>query len=672
MAYCLDKANAGQPECRSEDYEDNVKVEKFFLPRVIHSKRKRRQKLHARSENTKEMVTKGSKSDSIKPEVVKSASVEPKVVNSASMKPEVVNPVSTKPEVLNPCPKKRAIVKTDTLKSLAINQLSRKVEVVKPIRKNVMNKPKKAKPNQCSKTHGVKMVDYNPEISRGPFEFNRSLSKKLIPSSADVAKGKRSKQTVNLQESFDPEGGMIIESNGKPEVIRSDCTKSGLEISRSPFEKRNLISRKGTQFKRPSNLQKKKKENSRRHAYKIRRRIIVCKMRPTNIRFTNTRFTTKFAGINKTVHDTLHELQTGLISVEDIPKLTVFRSRGKNYTFNNRRLFVFEQLASYYRKHFNIDLIIPVLFRETLNRVKVSRTFGCAPGNISQINIKEKSKNVGSIKKKFYVRSTKGRKQMCVPSGHSRMKKAEIQRCRNGDDDFVLSSVAKSELKDLSDDSEDDNHPIRSRRGRSAKRFPKLGECIKNFDDLDQYGRQNNLIFYNVPVTLSTGNMENPNQPASDKNSPDKFRSDKHIQTDDIVLEICKNMEITPTVTLDNIERSYIIGKIKENKCQIKVKFSSYRTKALVYSSKEKLKHCKTEDFNVVIHEDLTRKRQRIVQELCKLRKDKKIHSFRTQDGKIYYKESKQGKPKSLTVFEEIENFISGTDPNALFAEPQV
>ena len=67
------------------------------------------------------------------------------------------------------------------------------------------------------------------------------------------------------------------------------------------------------------------------------------------------------------------------------------------------------------------------------------------------------------------------------------------------------------------------------------------------------------------------------------------------------------------------------MGEPRDGKCQIIVRFNSYRMRFKVYSAKSKLKDDPGKRFIV---EDLTKTRYKIVQHLASLRRAQKIEQY--------------------------------------------
>ena len=115
--------------------------------------------------------------------------------------------------------------------------------------------------------------------------------------------------------------------------------------------------------------------------------------------------------------------------------------------------------------------------------------------------------------------------------------------------------------------------------------------------------------------------------------------------TDNLVLRIInQNLKIVVPLTADDINRSHIIGEMKDGRGQIICRFRNWKIKNLVYQSKRFLK---SNEDKIFITEDLTRVRQAIVKQLNERKKAKEIHSFWTFDGRIFAKKSEMS-PKVL------------------------
>lgn len=130
-------------------------------------------------------------------------------------------------------------------------------------------------------------------------------------------------------------------------------------------------------------------------------------------------------------------------------------------------------------------------------------------------------------------------------------------------------------------------------------------------DDLEQYGRRTSVRLHNVPPDFG-------------------------INAD----------------AVDDIERSHPLGKEKDNGTRpIIVKFKTYKSKETVYKAKSSLKG---NPHKIFMAEDLTQKNYKIALKLLQLRSDKRIDSFWTHDGKIFYKVKDMSKPVRVRSINEL------------------
>lgn len=71
----------------------------------------------------------------------------------------------------------------------------------------------------------------------------------------------------------------------------------------------------------------------------------VIRVDPANMYFTHARVRPTFTGCNKTIEETLQEIIDGITKIEDIPMITVLERDGCSFSLNNRRLYLFKELA---------------------------------------------------------------------------------------------------------------------------------------------------------------------------------------------------------------------------------------------------------------------------------------------------------------------------------------
>lgn len=156
-------------------------------------------------------------------------------------------------------------------------------------------------------------------------------------------------------------------------------------------------------------------------------------------------------------------------------------------------------------------------------------------------------------------------------------------------------SELKSELKQTT----------RKARGLESK----VNKLSQGLNDLEQYGRRQNIRLNNVPL-------------------PDATKCEEVTLT---ILNETLPLEVE-ALTPSDIERCHPIGKVnKKNNRQVIVKFSSYKAKAKAYSARFRLS-------NIYMTEDFTPSNQKIVSQLIHLKKAKNIQKFWSNDGKIFAK----------------------------------
>lgn len=89
----------------------------------------------------------------------------------------------------------------------------------------------------------------------------------------------------------------------------------------------------------------------------------------------------------------------------------------------------------------------------------------------------------------------------------------------------------------------------------------------------------------------------------------------------------------------------------RERQREIIVKFTSYRTKALIFANKTKLKGNPDKTF---ITEDLTAHNHSVIKSLLELKKAKQIDSFWTVNGNVLAKTTHESSPIRLRFTDDI------------------
>ena len=106
----------------------------------------------------------------------------------------------------------------------------------------------------------------------------------------------------------------------------------------------------------------------------------------------------------------------------------------------------------------------------------------------------------------------------------------------------------------------------------------------QNVDQLEQYGRRSSLRFHRVkipPTKISEAS----------KNTLQIHKGVHQLDTEQLVVSICnEKMNVSPPITTNDIERSHLIGLVRDGYGQILCKFKHWKTKQRVYKSKSHLK----------------------------------------------------------------------------------
>jgi hypothetical protein len=67
-------------------------------------------------------------------------------------------------------------------------------------------------------------------------------------------------------------------------------------------------------------------------------------LNPAIIRFTHSKIRPKFSGNGYLIQETINQLETNQIDINDIPLIQIMYINGEYYSMNNRRLFTFKYL----------------------------------------------------------------------------------------------------------------------------------------------------------------------------------------------------------------------------------------------------------------------------------------------------------------------------------------
>ena len=111
----------------------------------------------------------------------------------------------------------------------------------------------------------------------------------------------------------------------------------------------------------------------------------------------------------------------------------------------------------------------------------------------------------------------------------------------------------------------------------------------------EQYSRRTRLRFHNIDVPVD-----------------DRVHIIHPVNTDDIIVDICNN-KLKLDINTNDISRSHVIGKVRNGKSQVIVRFLSYRCREKVYNSKRNLRN---DADKIFITENLTKTRANLVKAL--------------------------------------------------------
>lgn len=157
----------------------------------------------------------------------------------------------------------------------------------------------------------------------------------------------------------------------------------------------------------------------------------------------------------------------------------------------------------------------------------------------------------------------------------------------------------------------------------------KVNKLTKGLNDLEQYGRRQNLRLNNVPL-------------------------DEDADCEVVVIDIINRaLPEGESISAADIDRCHPLGRPnKKNNRQVMIKFKTYKTKAQVYEARFNLS-------NVYMSEDFTPTNQKVIDELVKCKKSKRVKSFWSIDGKIFAK-AHESQPKArINTIEDIKTMIT-------------
>ena len=196
-----------------------------------------------------------------------------------------------------------------------------------------------------------------------------------------------------------------------------------------------------------------------------------------------------------------------------------------------------------------------------------------------------------------------------------------------------------------------------------------LADADAQHEELEQYGRRNSLRFHNVlipevmePESEGEGEMgEEGEEEAAE--SRDAI-TDPDTITDKVIVKLCKE-KLKVDITEDDILRSHPIGRPnRHGKSQLICRFRSWKIKNKIYSNKKLLKG---DNDKIFVTEDLTKYRQSLVSEIASAKRAGQVHTFWTNDGRIFLKKDRYGEKHLIRSFEDLDIIVPPADEAGMY-----
>jgi len=166
----------------------------------------------------------------------------------------------------------------------------------------------------------------------------------------------------------------------------------------------------------------------------------------------------------------------------------------------------------------------------------------------------------------------------------------------------------------------------------------------------EQYSRRTSLRFHNIQVSVDERGIVHP------------------VDTDQLILQVC-NTKLGLDININDIGRSHVIGKVKNGKSQVIVRFLSYRIRNSVYTNKKALKG---HPDGIFITENLTKYRTELVKKLSQLKYSKQMYTYWTSDGRIYVKQTETSRKQTINNFDDIMNFERSNQQHTSFQSSDI
>ena len=166
--------------------------------------------------------------------------------------------------------------------------------------------------------------------------------------------------------------------------------------------------------------------------------------------------------------------------------------------------------------------------------------------------------------------------------------------------------------------------------------YNKVSGLENRIESQEQHSRRTSLRFHNIQVPVDErGRIVHP------------------VDTDKLIIQVC-NTKLGLNININDIGRSHVIGKVKNGKSQVIVRFLSYRIRNRVYANKKALKG---DPAGIFITENLTKYMIELVHKLSQLKHSKQIYTYWTFDSRIYVKNTEASRKEAVNNFDDIKNF---------------
>lgn len=185
------------------------------------------------------------------------------------------------------------------------------------------------------------------------------------------------------------------------------------------------------------------------------------------------------------------------------------------------------------------------------------------------------------------------------------------------------------EIKELKSKLDIQDKKLKELESNSQKSSDTITYLTDGLNNLEQYGRRNNLRLNNVHLD----------------NDSDSQR---------VVMDIINRaLSEEESITASDIDRCHPIGKPnRKGNRQVIIKFASYKAKEKVYSARFNLS-------NVYITEDFTPTYQKVVNKLVMMKKAKRVRKFWTIDGKIFAKATETRPKYRIKSIKDISDMMA-------------